>query len=482
MAFCINCGQELADGANFCANCGKSTNEWNSGTERKAKYEGELHKCPNCGENLTSLTAICPACGHEFNSVKVDDDLYKFSQHIDSFDALIANNPKIKSRSGWASWSTGWRIAWIILNIYTFCFPLLFYAIIRFFKRFQFELSPEEKNKATFIENYVFPNEREAIIEALLFIKTKILFLSSKPADRNTLYWSNIWCNKAQTIYNKAAIVLCGDPIAEKAFLEIKDKSKKIAKKCIWKPIIIIGIIAIMILLLCVRCSIKTSIKHNTLLVLPDVAPYSLLPEYEPMYGEIASDNGEKYKISIYQADQTVYKNYVQACIENGFNIDADYKTTSYNAYNKDGYEIILTYNKKGEFSIVINSPMEFYNISWPKNGVAALIPPPPSEVGNISTESASSFTAYIANISKEQFKEYIDICMEYGFNIDYNRYDDSFNAENQEGTDIRISYEGGNVMYVHLYNSNYSYSQIQSNIDEFHKNLNGGETQSTNE
>ena len=52
MAFCINCGQELTEGAKFCANCGKVVNGENPTPQRKTVYEGQIHKCPNCGEVL----------------------------------------------------------------------------------------------------------------------------------------------------------------------------------------------------------------------------------------------------------------------------------------------------------------------------------------------------------------------------------------------------------------------------------------------
>lgn len=70
MAFCINCGQELAEGAKFCANCGKAANS-TSTNQRKTVYDGELHKCPNCGERLDSFVTTCPACGYELRGARV---------------------------------------------------------------------------------------------------------------------------------------------------------------------------------------------------------------------------------------------------------------------------------------------------------------------------------------------------------------------------------------------------------------------------
>lgn len=60
MAFCVNCGQELVEGAKFCANCGKAVDGNSSNSQRKTVYDGELHKCPNCGETINAFVTICP--------------------------------------------------------------------------------------------------------------------------------------------------------------------------------------------------------------------------------------------------------------------------------------------------------------------------------------------------------------------------------------------------------------------------------------
>lgn len=82
MAFCINCGQELAEGAKFCANCGKAVSN-NSTTQRKTVYDGELHKCPNCGELLNSFVTNCPTCGYELRSVKTNSPVNELAKKIE---------------------------------------------------------------------------------------------------------------------------------------------------------------------------------------------------------------------------------------------------------------------------------------------------------------------------------------------------------------------------------------------------------------
>lgn len=70
MAFCTNCGQQIADNSNFCANCGTPVAHPTSKTERKTVYDGEIHKCPHCGEVLKAFETVCPACNLELRGSK----------------------------------------------------------------------------------------------------------------------------------------------------------------------------------------------------------------------------------------------------------------------------------------------------------------------------------------------------------------------------------------------------------------------------
>ena len=43
MAYCMNCGQQLPEGAKFCSSCGTATGEVKTETaQRKTVYDGEL--------------------------------------------------------------------------------------------------------------------------------------------------------------------------------------------------------------------------------------------------------------------------------------------------------------------------------------------------------------------------------------------------------------------------------------------------------
>lgn len=87
MAFCTNCGSELADGAKFCANCGTSAiakpvpNKIEN--REKTVYDGRIYKCPNCGEQLDSFVTSCPSCGYELRGAQTTSYVHELSQKLE---------------------------------------------------------------------------------------------------------------------------------------------------------------------------------------------------------------------------------------------------------------------------------------------------------------------------------------------------------------------------------------------------------------
>lgn len=285
MRYCINCGQELTEGAKFCSNCGtslekvettsmqdeknvmpppikeakkvedplKTERKQSTYFERKQEFAGKIIKCPSCGAELQSFTAVCPDCGHEINSQNVSVSLKEFIDSINEYDKIIANNPE-PPKTGWKTWSKGKRILWVILNIVTSFIPLVVYLVFPLIKPFLFPksvpvLSADEKRKAALIENYTFPNEREATIEAMMFIKSKMAFLSSEKFNKKTLYWTNLWNTKAEQLNHRAGIILKGDKIAESTYADITVNKSKVDKNVKVRAIIGAVIIAVFLVL-----------------------------------------------------------------------------------------------------------------------------------------------------------------------------------------------------------------------------------------
>ncbi|MBQ8813280.1 MAG: zinc-ribbon domain-containing protein [Lachnospiraceae bacterium] len=81
----MNCGKELLDGAKFCASCGVAVDVpyKNEKEQRKTVYDGDLHKCPKCGEQLNAFVTICPACNYELRGTQVTSCVHELSLKLE---------------------------------------------------------------------------------------------------------------------------------------------------------------------------------------------------------------------------------------------------------------------------------------------------------------------------------------------------------------------------------------------------------------
>ncbi len=89
MAVCIKCGQQLPDEARFCSGCGTPVDrtEKAEGNAREIKYEGTIHKCPNCGETLQAFTSVCPNCGHEMRETVASITVREFANKLEKMES-----------------------------------------------------------------------------------------------------------------------------------------------------------------------------------------------------------------------------------------------------------------------------------------------------------------------------------------------------------------------------------------------------------
>lgn len=143
MAYCTHCGQQLTETANFCANCGSAATN-NTSTQRKTTYDGELHKCPNCGNVLGAYEVICEACGHERRGAGVSGALREFTEALAQAD--------------------------------------------------------DEEHMAYLISGYPIPNTKEDILDFLVLASTNI-------SGKNSTSVFEAWVAKLEQSYKKALLV-----------------------------------------------------------------------------------------------------------------------------------------------------------------------------------------------------------------------------------------------------------------------------------
>lgn len=178
MAFCINCGQELAEGAKFCPICGKAVNS-DTATQRKTVYDGELHKCPNCGELLDAFTSCCSVCGYELRGTKATNSVRELAQKLQELEMQReCSNGSIFSK--------------VIENA---------------------ALSAIDERKINLIESFPIPNSKEDILEiAVLAIGnvTPEAYDSVNGNNEKKQAISSAWLAKFEQAYQKGQI-MCGD-------------------------------------------------------------------------------------------------------------------------------------------------------------------------------------------------------------------------------------------------------------------------------
>lgn len=182
------------------------------------------------------------------------------------------------------------------------------------------------------------------------------------------------------------------------------------------------------------------------------VALKDQLPQPGTDQGKIVTNDPKGLWIHIKAESIAEYQAYVTACKEKGFTIEADESTSSYYAYNEDGFKLSLYYTESSkEYSIHVDAPREMNPIAWPTTGIAATLPAPSSLIGEILTDSSDSFTADIGNMSKTDMDAYINLCMESGYDNDYKKQGAYFTATDMNGTELKISYLGFNIVRIEL-------------------------------
>lgn len=183
-----------------------------------------------------------------------------------------------------------------------------------------------------------------------------------------------------------------------------------------------------------------------------DIILGDMLPEPPANKGEIHTNSAEDLWIDISSLSDKQFNDYIDACKEKGFTVDAEYDSYSYKAYNSGGYKLSLRhYSSDADMSIQLDVPMEMAAIVWPASTAGQKLPAPKSTTGKFSYEYDDNFFVYVGNTSRTDYAEYVNACSEMGFNVDYSKGDDYYYADNSEGWHISVCYEGNSIMSIHI-------------------------------
>ncbi len=182
----------------------------------------------------------------------------------------------------------------------------------------------------------------------------------------------------------------------------------------------------------------------------PKIELRDQLPEPPSNRGTLFENSDEEFWVSLDGVSDDQYNDYLDACVDKGFTVDADKSSYSYKAYNADGYSLDMSHIGDG-LSITLKAPMKFGSITWPSSTVGNMLPAPKSTTGKFSYEHDDSFFVYVGETSKADYDQYVADCSANGFNIDYDKGDTYYRADNADGYHISLKYEGNNIMAVEI-------------------------------
>lgn len=174
------------------------------------------------------------------------------------------------------------------------------------------------------------------------------------------------------------------------------------------------------------------------------------IPNINKQNGEIHNDSKDGLRITLCGIDKRLYKKYYDETIKKGYTIDSEDDTTTYQAYNEEGYKISLYWDEEDkELTVDLSAPIKMKNIIWPTTGLATKIPKPNSTLGKISLDDSDTFSVYIGNTSEEDFENYIKVCQEIGYVNNHSKSDKTYSAENNENYELVIEFTGNKTMYI---------------------------------
>lgn len=178
MGYCDNCGALMDDDVKFCGICGSKVSikqQDSNSNVRKTVYEGIIHKCPNCGAEITSFVQNCPDCGYELRDTEASESVVTFSKRY----AMASSN----------------------------------------------------RQKADLIRTYIIPNTKEDILEFIILASSNVE--TGRYAEKSVVVkgdmsqqeLSETWMVKLEQAYQKASLILSESPelkMVEKIYAEKK--------------------------------------------------------------------------------------------------------------------------------------------------------------------------------------------------------------------------------------------------------------------
>lgn len=191
-----------------------------------------------------------------------------------------------------------------------------------------------------------------------------------------------------------------------------------------------------------------------------DILLADVIPETKSHFGEVLSNSEEHLSLYVYKTSVGDYSKYVDVCEKKGFTVEAEQSDLSYYAYNADGYKLSLYYDENdNKMNISVDAAEEYGTLVWPDSVIASMLPAPKSTTGEIAQDDEKRFVAYVSNTPIEEFNAYVAACADKGFAEDVSESEKLYSAQNSDGYQLSVSYQGNGVMFISVDEPEYAVS-----------------------
>ncbi|MGN1398721.1 MAG: DUF6591 domain-containing protein [Erysipelotrichaceae bacterium] len=184
----------------------------------------------------------------------------------------------------------------------------------------------------------------------------------------------------------------------------------------------------------------------------------------DPLYGEIdiIINRNDYLYVDIDEYSAVDYQQYLDSCIQRGFIYEAQLGENSYSAYNEEGYFLQLNYYQYSEgLAIDLIAPVQYNRLYWPSSPLADLLPVAECEFGEVRQLTEDNLDIFLADMTKDEYAQYVDRCITQGFSEGIIRTEKSFVGKDEAGNLLKISYCGFNQVLIELTAAQYEVSII---------------------
>lgn len=175
-----------------------------------------------------------------------------------------------------------------------------------------------------------------------------------------------------------------------------------------------------------------------------------ILPEPQGNRGHINVNSDTYLSLNVHHQSRADYEQYLDQCMKMGFGIEPERSENVFIAFNQDGYKLWTRYSDDS-YTIHLDEPIKVVENAWINTALSKRLPTPQSARGRVDTDTSDRYVFYASDTSLNDFNEYVTCLKELGYDNNYFKSEKEFRAEDNSGYEVKVSYEGFNIMRIDI-------------------------------